>query len=316
MEKYTHVQYLTEGGFGSIYKGIRRMDSLAIVIKKLSGTSLRIEDAASPPSNTNMGPQAIQKRNSLAVFREIAILRVLDHPNIIELLDVFADEMAVCLVLPFFHTDLHNLQKARPLPLPAIRHVIRHVSAGLAYLHSRSFVHRDLKPGNILVDANGNAVITDFGHTCALDGRPLTPQPGSRWYRPPEILFGDTEYGTPADMWALGIIIVEMSTGRPPFMEDGDIPQLGTVLRFVGTPSDDNWPDARGLPDYEKICFDQSEPQSISRLIPDTDPDLADLAGRLLVGDPKRRLTAVQVMEHPFLYSGRSYLEVSRGSYV
>lgn len=223
---------------------------------------------------------------------------------------LFPHETSVCLVTPYYDHDLYNFIGGRPLPTPTVRHVLRQAAAGLSYLHSMGVIHRDFKSSNIFLGRDGHVVIADLGqavHHTPDDARPLTPQQCSKWYRAPELLFGSTSYDAKVDVWALGVVLVEMSTGRPPFMQEGDILQLGAILQYSGTPSKSNWPGALRLPDYRKVRFNPTSAQSIDTLLPDADPALKDLADKMLQADPTRRIGVQEVLRHPFMTGGPAF---------
>lgn len=145
---------------------------------------------------------------------------------------------------------------------------------GLKYLHGLRIMHRvsfnqfyliiykrfytkDIKPSNLLITENGKLKLADFGlariyHPDDPD-KCYSPQVASRWYRPPEILWGSTIYGPSIDMWATGCVLAEMLRGESLFPGNTDIEQLALVVRTLGTPSTRNWPEVTNLPDYNKI---------------------------------------------------------------
>ncbi|VDP75995.1 unnamed protein product [Schistosoma curassoni] len=97
-------------------------------------------------------------------------------------------------------------------------------------------VHRDIKPENILISRSGVVKLCDFGfaRTLAAPGEVYTDYVATRWYRAPELLVGDTKYGRPIDIWAIGCLASEMLTGDPLFPGDSDIDQLHRIVRCLG----------------------------------------------------------------------------------
>lgn len=138
-------------------------------------------------------------------LREIKLLHELQHDNVIGLLDVFGHKSNVSLVFDFMDTDLEVVIKDQKIVLaPAdIKAYTIMTLKGLEYLHINWILHRDLKPNNLLVNSNGILKIGDFG-LAKFFGSPNrinTHQVVTRWYRPPELLFGARQYGTGVDVW-------------------------------------------------------------------------------------------------------------------
>lgn len=140
-------------------------------------------------------------------LREIKLLHELEHENIIGLLDVFGYKSNVSLVFDFMDTDLEIIIKDPKIVLsPAnIKSYMIQTLSGLEYLHMHWILHRDLKPNNLLLKANGNLKIGDFG-LAKFFGSPNrinTNQVVTRWYRCPELLYGARQYGTGVDIWVI-----------------------------------------------------------------------------------------------------------------
>merc|ERR1719329_1265077 len=111
------------------------------------------------------------------------------------------------------HSLMHTLQQGGRMTLLDARLTFHQVSSAIAYLHSEAVAHRDLKPENIMLsDGNGCAMLVDFGLACSLDD--LLDDPcGSMPFVAPEVLRGDLYDGAPADMWSLGVVLLEMLCG-------------------------------------------------------------------------------------------------------
>ena len=104
---------------------------------------------------------------------------------------------------------------------------------------------RDLKPTNLLLDKNGVLKLCDFGlaRRCSGFGKACTPNVTSLWYRAPEILLGETVYGSAVDMWSFGCIFAEwLQLGEPLVQGTGEIDQINSIFKLVGTPSEYSWP--------------------------------------------------------------------------
>lgn len=118
---------------------------------------------------------------------------------------------------------------------------------GLSHCHSMFVIHRDLKPNNLLLHADGTLKIADFGlareHAqFTMNERVMTSQVVTRWYRAPELLFGARHYGAAVDIWSLGCIAVELLMRTPYLPGNTDLDQIKTVFRARGTPTEEEWP--------------------------------------------------------------------------
>eukprot|EP01018_Ginkgo_biloba_P020448 Gb_39785 [translate_table: standard] len=125
---------------------------------------------------------------------------------------------------------------------------------GIAYCHSHRVLHRDLKPQNLLIDRQSNALkLADFGLARAfgIPVRTFTHEVVTLWYRAPEILLGSRHYSTPVDVWSVGCIFAEMVNQRPLFPGDSEIDELFKIFRVLGTPNEETWPGVTSLPDFK-----------------------------------------------------------------
>lgn len=162
------------------------------------------------------------------------------------------------LVFEFIPYDLDHLLRTAKLTSIQTKSCLRDLFKALDHLHSLGVIHRDVKPSNILLKSpSGPAFLADFGIAWK-DGDPGSEPAdqkitdvGTTHYRPPELLFGNTAYGSKLDLWAAGCVVAEVAClkGKPLF----DSGELGSDLALVnshfqnlGTPNDDVWP--VGLP--------------------------------------------------------------------
>jgi len=106
----------------------------------------------------------------------------------------------------------------------------------LDFCHTRNIIHRDIKPENVLTSTNGVLKLCDFGFARSLAGNEaFTDYVATRWYRSPELLVVDPNYGKPVDVWAVGCLFIEMVTGEPLFPGESDIDELHHIVRCFGT---------------------------------------------------------------------------------
>jgi tetratricopeptide (TPR) repeat protein len=168
-----------------------------------------------------------------------AMGRLGDHPNIVAIYDMGDHEGQPYIVIPLMPGgDVEGLiEKATEhrLPLDKAMDIVKAVCRGLEYAHGKGIIHRDIKPGNIWLSADGTAKIGDFGLALAVDLSRLT-QPGMMvgtvTYMPPEQAMGG-KVTAKADLYSLGAMLYEMVTGRPPFVGDDSIAIIG---QHINTP--------------------------------------------------------------------------------
>lgn len=234
-------------------------------------------------------------------FREVKSLQYLNHENIIRLHEVFSHGPSVVLAMEFVPHNLSALiyHSQKKLPISHIKTYLIQLLKGLGYCHINGIMHRDIKPANLLIDVEGTLKIADFGQACLIvEGRKYEHQVATRWYRAPELLYGAQYYNEGVDLWAVGCVFAEMLNCFPLFRSENDIEQLGVVLNALGSPTEQNWPGHRKLPDYNKIQFPCTDATSWEQLIPDIQPEARELAASWLVYDSSRRLRCHKALEH------------------
>ena len=157
--------------------------------------------------------------------REIKIAAGLQHPNILPLLDSGEVDGLPYFATPYSGTTSlrDRMERQKVLPYEDICEIVREVAAGLDFAHARGIVHRDVKPGNVLL-SDGHAILADFGLARAVEADPserLTGSqdgvPGTVWYMSPEQLDGSTEVDGRSDVYSLACVAYEMLCGEPPF---------------------------------------------------------------------------------------------------
>jgi mitogen-activated protein kinase 15 len=127
--------------------------------------------------------------------------------------------------MEFADSDMLTLIRANMCSNEQRKFIMWQIARGLKFLHSGKIVHRDIKPANIMVNQNCSAKIADFGLARVYNDKsvgkkksePMTDYIATRWYRPPEVLLGSTNYGSPIDIWGFGCTLVELHIGQPLF---------------------------------------------------------------------------------------------------
>ncbi|XP_030754974.1 phosphorylase b kinase gamma catalytic chain, skeletal muscle/heart isoform [Sitophilus oryzae] len=218
--------------------------------------------------------------------QEVNILRIVaGHPYIIELQDVFESSTFIFLVFELCkHGELFDyLTSVVTLSEKKTRYIMKQVFEGVQHIHSRGVVHRDLKPENILLDDNLNVKITDFGFAKKLEkGDLLHDLCGTPGYLAPETLktnmFDNAPgYSYEVDIWACGVIMYTLLVGCPPFWHRKQMVMLRNIMEGKYSFSSPEWTDISESP--------------------------KDLIRKLLVVDPKQRISIEEALNHEFFQS-------------
>ena len=291
-EKYVKDKKLGEGTYAIVYLGFLKAEpSSKVAIKKIK-VNTEYRDGL-----------------SMDAIREVKYLQELSHPNIIALHAVFSSKnQNLNLVLEFLPLgDLEMLIKDND----GVRYGTAEVKAwmgmlgrGVWFCHENFVLHRDIKPNNLLIAADGEVKLADFGLARSFSDpyRPMTCQVITRWYRPPELLYGARFYSGAVDVWSMGCVFAELIL-RVPFVAGmTDMNQLELICNNIGTPTEENWPGVTKLDGYVK--FDkvagvpvQDKNYFLSRF-GTAGPVGVDLLMSTLALDPRKRCTARQMLEH------------------
>lgn len=296
---FLSTDVIGQGAYGIVYKGRKEDTNEIVAIKRIPFADTTPEGGV--PCN---------------VIREISLLRELDHPNVVKLLDIIqANAGGLYLVFEFVTHDLktfmdqhqrsEDISERIGLPIGTVRSFLRQIIAGVGCCHTYRILHRDLKPHNLLISGDGKQVkLADFGlaRLSAIPNGPYTFEVVTLWYRAPELLLGANRYSTSVDVWSIGCIFAEMATGMPLFPGRSDIDQLFKIFQRRGTPTAEVWPAVVRLPHYN-VEFPQWRERNIADVIA---PHLlggtggVDLLQKLLQYDPDRRIACKTALQHPF----------------
>lgn len=236
-------------------------------------------------------------------LREVKLMQAVRHPNVMGCLDVFSDGGALHIVMEFMDGDLRKLVEDRSVSLSEahIKSLAKQLCQGLAAIHQRFFVHRDLSAMNILLSfSTGVAKIADFGFTRTIGHkeRPLTPHCTTLWYRAPELLYGARFYGQAVDIWSAGCIIGELFLRKAFFLGETQLDMLTKIFEKRGTPTESTWKDVSALPTF--LQYSHHPPAPMATILPSASAAAHDLLGSLLTLDPKQRPSADGVLESEF----------------
>jgi serine/threonine protein kinase len=257
--KYRILEQIGAGSMAEVYKALQLSVNRTVAIKVMS------------PHLLNTDPQFLMR------FRQEAwIVAALEHPYILPVIDFGEQREILYLVLRYVNGGtLRELLKAGSLSWPVMLRYIKEIGEALDYAHGLGFVHRDIKPGNVLLDVQGNPFVADFGLAKIVGGGSIT-QSGVGMIGTPHYMSPEQGLGRPvdgrSDLYALGIILYEMLTGQVPFEADSTV---GIVMKHINAP----------VP-------------SALLINPDLPPGIDEVLGRVLAKSPADRYhTAAEFTE-------------------
>ncbi|CAK9145753.1 unnamed protein product [Ilex paraguariensis] len=244
--------------------------------------------------------------------RELQIMRLLNHPNVVQLKHCFfstteKDEVYLNLVLEYvsetvYRVSRHYSRMNQNMPILHVQLYTYQICRALNYIHNVIGVcHRDIKPQNLLVNPHTHQLkLCDFGSAKMLvPGEPNISYICSRYYRAPELIFGATEYTTAIDMWSAGCVLAELLLGQPLFPGESGVDQLVEIIKILGTPTREEIKCMN--PNYSEFKFPQIKTHPWHKVFyKRMPPEAVDLVSRLLQYSPNLRCTALDACAHPF----------------
>ena len=250
---YRRGALVGRGSYGKVFAATRLTDGASVVIKELPL-------AGAPPK---------ERQEALNEARLLASLR---HPRLVKFHGAFAEDGVLCIVMQRAPGgDLAHALRQAPggtLPEKRVWRLIAQIAEGLAFLHAKRVLHRDMKPSNVFLDARGDAVIGDLGLSRVLGAQSAFAETGvgTPLYYSPELCEG-RPYDERTDVWSLGCLAYELAAGAPPFTAPNAIALARRIVQAPPPPL----------------------PQSISA-------ELRFLVGRMLEKDAARRPSAAAVL--------------------
>jgi len=261
-DKYDVGNKLGEGTQGVVFIAQRKVDGAARAVKQVLKSSLR---------------QAETK----AFFKEIDIMKSMDHPNIVKLYDTFEDKKFFFLVMEVCSGgELLDRIIAQGFSESQAAIVVKQVLRAVFYMHENDIVHRDLKPENFLLGENGPIAednllkLIDFGIACECKpGQVLTEKKGTAFYVAPQVI--SRRYDNKCDLWSVGVIMYTLITGNVPFHGVDDLDTLTKVRAGLVRYDDKDW---------GKVSAEAK-----------------DFCKALLKRNPKLRIAAEDALNHPWI---------------
>ncbi|XP_016905673.2 probable serine/threonine-protein kinase dyrk2 [Apis cerana] len=277
LNQYKLLDNIGQGSYGIVKLVYNEEDETQYAMKILSKKKLMKKAGIFG----RMAPGRKGAANPLAkVYREIALLKKLDHPNVVKLVEVLDDPDEDNLYLVFElvqRGEILQVPTDKPLDEETARKNFRDVVMGVEYLHYQRIVHRDIKPSNLLVDSDGRIKIADLGVSAELraSGELLSGPAGTPAFAAPETTTPGAHYsGTLCDVWSMGVTLYCLVTGRIPWDGAGSIIGVQAAIRS------------------EPLKF--PEKPALSR-------NLRELISKMLAKDPAERITLSEMKEHVWL---------------
>lgn len=259
IEGYTILRKIGNGAEAIVYEAVKKKTTTPIALKKYK--QVRISDGKIP--------------------REVIISNLLDHPHCIKVIDSWQLSPEEYIVsMPLAKHGALNASHQPEITVTGALQLIYHIASALDHMHSRNIVHRDIKPGNILIFDNGFCVC-DYSVSSILQDEKVSGVTGTQVFMAPEI--SNTNYdGKPVDIWALGITVYVLVYGQYPF-DLAQIIQQGEATGLVNN--------AKKLTNGE-LTFPQQ---------PSVPEELREIISGMLAKAPGSRLTAKQIIENEWL---------------
>jgi CTD kinase subunit alpha len=246
----------------------------------------------------------------ITAVREIRLLQHLRHQNVVSLQEVMVEKNECFMVFEYLSHDLTGLINHPSFSLSAAhkKHLARQMFEGLNYLHHRGVLHRDIKAANILISNRGLLKFADFGLARFFSKsrqQDYTNRVITIWYRPPELLLGETRYGPAVDVWSAACVYMEMFTKKAIFPGDGsELNQLDKLYSSLGTPTRADWANIVEMPWFELMRPTERKKRTFESQYGDyLSPAALDLVAKIFQYDPVKRPTTEEVLDHPYFTS-------------
>jgi len=257
--RFVNEEKIGEGAAGQVFKATDRKTSHVVAIKKM-----KLDD-----------------ESSKLLASEIHMMKSSNHPNIVSYIESYIVGNELWVVMEFLSNGmLTEWLEQYPscdcrMSEPEIAFVCREVLSALRYIHSLHRIHRDIKSDNVLIGEEGSIKLADFGYAAQLTQQKAkrTTVVGTPYWMAPEVIQG-TDYDYKVDIWSLGIMLMEMTDGEPPYME---FPPLRALFLIT----------TQGIPGVK-------EPHKWSA-------EFKDFLAKCLTKDVNNRPDAATLLKHPFL---------------
>ncbi|XP_055941150.1 cyclin-dependent kinase 9-like [Argiope bruennichi] len=303
VEKYEKLAKIGQGTYGEVFKACHHKTRKLVALKKI----------------------LVQNENDgfpISALREIKILQLLKHENVVNLIEICRTtatsfnyyKSTYYLVFEFCEHDLGGLLRNANVKfsLGEIKMVMKQLFNGLYFIHCNKILHRDMKTANVLITKAGILKIADFSLARAFSAIKNTDKPNNYtnkvvtlWYRPPELLLGERNYGPAVDMWGGGCIMAEMWKRRPIMQGDTEQHQLALICKLCGSITPETFPGCEKLDFWNQIKFPKKQKRKVKNRLKAyvKDPHALDLLDKLFTIDPTKRIDSDTALNHDFFWT-------------
>lgn len=280
--RFSIVSKIGQGGYGTVFKAIDHENGDVVALKQVQ----------------------LFQANTLPIsfYRELKCLQQCKHENIINFRDIARIDGVLYFVLDYCEFDLQSLLESSS-KLTSLHKIsyIKQILLAVKHLHDKGFIHRDIKPPNVLVTRDNKVKLTDFGLTRQIDAKchGMSPKVVTLIYRAPELLLGETKYTKSIDIWSLGCLIYEILTGNQLFnpVHNSDASQMDAIFRICGSPDPKLHPNLELF--HSNKIYDNILPDLLSSTLPPEMACFVDIIEKMLYFDPNERISIEEVLENP-----------------